>query len=922
MGDSSRTSASQDSPDFIYVCSADVTTIVSTLYPRRRLESISSDLEHLNGGLQSSASSISGLSLFQNSGSSEAIYRITTRWAHELQQPVAFEPVTTSAPENGYSSRRVDSFLQPEWDHDQLWDAVVGIEEFVSNESSPGTGSWCILLGRAAGQSLCTFKGALLDVPDVDTIDPGSLIHLPSEFASLQNYRDDIEELLSCGDLPEASEVIEDNIPGLVRLTHAFQAAFDKRISDYEQNSDFVGAHSWCCKRRNFNRLVAEENGQRRLYSMLNEIKLDKEESLSWSQRIMDSCATWIRSLHRSFEVYGKEVLHRSDIVHRLRDKMWYVAEVRPSAAYEEVRLIASALKVMGKPKQPPRTRLAPPLRHWSGPRISSGGLQAKTEAQTLDILGTPSDYGGPNKLSDDQSKTLHLWMERNTVENLCAGEERIHKLCMEIRKAVDQITVESSPLLSSSLFARENATTSSERTSRLNSPLWPLQAGTNRFNLLTLQTNVAPSIDSLSSASSHPLSARSSRDNLETRSPAMTNRSSAPFWSPVMTEARSPSSATSIGSSQTHAAGGHRVRQQNNTSMKTSNHDLLERLRQRIYGLLLSELAATTFGKGSETDCAFWTGLGGDLSIKHLSSLHQNFAVTTDESSFDDYFDFNQAFRVLIRRFEVTPNPFTKLEILQYIDTLLTPFMAEQDFAGNSGTESKLHSLALQKLKRQGGSQSNLKIEGFRRLLCDSSTRPAAIFRDLQYIAALVPCRILETTPQGKAFWNVAVAASSLKQEIRQLMVETADGIISYHSNNRGHRRAASTAQQERDSATFSGPSRTPSAEDIKRYTMSDAAYLLQITAKEGDPAAQRELATLYLTHPELMDHIIAPFSRPRDVFKEELENKWRKNQDTNRCDPMTMCVAHHWMSLSSKGGDALAKEYLRQREEMDRIG
>ena len=151
--------------------------------------------------------------------------------------------------------------------------------------------------------------------------------------------------------------------------------------------------------------------------------------------------------------------------------------------------------------------------------------------------------------------------------------------------------------------------------------------------------------------------------------------------------------------------------------------------------------------------------------------------------------------------------------------------------------------------------------------------------------------------------------------------MVETADSIIAYHSNNRGHGRSSSTAQQQRDSATFSAPSRTSSAEEVARYSMADAGYLLQITAREGDPVAQRELATLYLTHPELMDHIIAPFARPREVFKEELEAKWRSTRDRERCDPATMCVAHHWMSLSAKGGDALAKEYLRQREEMEAL-
>lgn len=207
--------------------------------------------------------------------------------------------------------------------------------------------------------------------------------------------------------------------------------------------------------------------------------------------------------------------------------------------------------------------------------------------------------------------------------------------------------------------------------------------------------------------------------------------------------------------------------------------------------------------------------------------------------------------------------------------------------------------------------------IRGFRDIFSRKTLRPVTIFRDLQFIAALLPSTVLQGTPQGKAFCNAAVAMAGLKSEARKIMVETAADIIAFHSNNRGHGQSSSTAQQQRDHAIFPTPS--PPAEDIGRYSMADAAYLLQITAKEGDPVAQRELATLYLTHPELMDRIIAPFSRPKEVFKEEIEGRWKRNQDPNRCDPNTMCVAHHWMSLSSKGGDALAKEYLRQREEMN---
>jgi hypothetical protein len=68
-------------------------------------------------------------------------------------------------------------------------------------------------------------------------------------------------------------------------------------------------------------------------------------------------------------------------------------------------------------------------------------------------------------------------------------------------------------------------------------------------------------------------------------------------------------------------------------------------------------------------------------------------------------------------------------------------------------------------------------------------------------------------------------------------------------------------------------------------------------------------------------MDHVIAPFALPGDVFKDEIEGKWKRDRDPERCDPQTMCVAHHWMVLGAKGGDALAREFLRQREEMERL-
>jgi chromatin assembly factor 1 subunit A len=89
-------------------------------------------------------------------------------------------------------------------------------------------------------------------------------------------------------------------------------------------------------------------------------------------------------------------------------------------------------------------------------------------------------------------------------------------------------------------------------------------------------------------------------------------------------------------------------------------------------------------------------------------------------------------------------------------------------------------------------------------------------------------------------------------------------------------------------------------------------------ITAKEGNPVAQRELAILYLTHPELLPRVTLPLTLPRDTFKAEM--MYRRDKDS-KSDPQSMCLALHWMQLSASGGDTLARNRLREREEFDSI-
>src|SRR5690606_20678893 len=125
------------------------------------------------------------------------------------------------------------------------------------------------------------------------------------------------------------------------------------------------------------------------------------------------------------------------------------------------------------------------------------------------------------------------------------------------------------------------------------------------------------------------------------------------------------------------------------------------------------------------------------------------------------------------------------------------------------------------------------------------------------QYVAAFVPASILDMTELGKAFWDTALAALGLKQDVKNIMVEMADEIVGYQARQRNPDRSAN---QDRNG---------PGSEFFERYTLKDAAQMLMITAKEGDAAAQRELAIFYLTNPGDLPRIIKPLSKPKDTFR-----------------------------------------------------
>ncbi|KAJ4377242.1 hypothetical protein N0V83_000065 [Neocucurbitaria cava] len=337
--------------------------------------------------------------------------------------------------------------------------------------------------------------------------------------------------------------------------------------------------------------------------------------------------------------------------------------------------------------------------------------------------------------------------------------------------------------------------------------------------------------------------------------------------------------------------------------------------------------------------------------------------------------FPYNVAFRRLLSKFETHPNPFSKLHALYELELLIIaslssrsgrsynnrretlppvpqsptlgamPELSSREPATHTSRaqnleeaianceERRSHSMNVERasnaspLPNRSGARSpvgppstDMIVEVIQGLLRDANIRPKTLFRDLQYIASFVPAQMLDKTARGKAFWDVGLAALGLKQDVCRIMVELVDEVITQNSKRDAVVKQSNGATAEKTGITSTLP--PPIDEPVSRYTMEDAARMLLITAKEGDAVAERELAIFYLTSPELVHRTVLPLTKPSEVFKTELLNRERKaSQDPARSDPMTMCVAQHWMEHSMRGGDQLAAKYLRQRSELESI-
>lgn len=359
--------------------------------------------------------------------------------------------------------------------------------------------------------------------------------------------------------------------------------------------------------------------------------------------------------------------------------------------------------------------------------------------------------------------------------------------------------------------------------------------------------------------------------------------------------------------------------------------------------------------------------------------------------------FPFKKAYQRLLNMFCVHPNPYAKLNALNDLENLIVASLSSngskkarwnRSDAGSSavgeysadhrptpleGTIDNVRERRSQALQSSvaghrpsGNSRSGAETRSIisatsgqtdaitkelQLLFRDAGIRPKSLFRDLQLIASFVPPSVLDKGEKGKAFWNTGLAALKLKSEVCRTMMEVADETVAAHTQVHKVSKEGAFAPEPSPSANGTPP--PPST----MFKLEDAGKMWAITAKEGFPTAQRELALFYLSNPEFVERTTLPLSKPREVFRQTMMEKYGRNDRSRlstggpgtgalgnptsttrgsvgsgnglveslgsggnegdvRNDPGLMCVAFHWMGAAEQGGDELAASFLRQNE------
>lgn len=684
-------------------------------------------------------------------------------------------------------------------------------------------------------------------------------------------------------------------------------------------------------------------------------------------ERAMQRCGVLEDQLglyEAAYQALRKNVRTFMSGLEELRLKLWYTSQVTHSDAYLEARNVVAALSHMTLPSMQPTTHLHGSYREQLRPstsRSSRSSIFGEPQNDTMKLLKAPTEHGGPRKLADEQIESILNWLQQFGIDNFCKGEERLHRFCMEIQLVIRSLTRDtmklSPELWSSELFTRErlaydvqtfsvSSAPASTRpasvfsdaisaTSNLSRPIMRSSDSDVRSIMSDERSSVRRgsrgSVYSVFQRSLLPPDLASSLSSYGRTSSANTTTSeifSRPSQSVTSYSVYSRTPSILHGSLPNFGP-------RPATSLKEKKR-FQDQLRKGLVSLLLSDLGCLVWSRGCETDS--WINevqLDPSIDARCKKRMTNNALQVPKQKGAPDLLRRNSDTQIASGSMVISNSVDNGIDdgaedgdmtYLGDLGDVLTSLSKQVDPVGKLRACVDLHAMAIEQLSTMQRSRPPPRNDSTHRrrslngppedsttdiaidladlslaqgsMLTDAEIvehlkqqlarlKPLTIFRDLQFVAVFASAESLEDKAAGKALLNLGMAALEYKKELCSSMVDVAHQIVAADAIKR-------QLGSERD------------------QPLLKAARYWKVAARESNPVAQRELALLYLMHPEMLEVVTLPLSTSADIFRDEMMWDQQVQGNNNR---QALCLAMHWMQLAAANHDEVAQRRLNER-------
>lgn len=229
---------------------------------------------------------------------------------------------------------------------------------------------------------------------------------------------------------------------------------FQNAVKSCQSNFEYQQAYLWWKALQDLRTFCVGDLSRGIFEEGLRDLVQRKQHNINLQRGLLTDFEALAGSVEQLMARYKDILTALEDQRKTLRLKMWYVCDVKHSGTYGDALSVTRALRAMidiQRQKQPPS------IASWARQRLRPLPSNDKAAMQALDTLAAPKDHGGPTKLADQQAELTSRWLTKNSVENFCKGEERIHRFCHEIQKCANRLVgsnIHESPVLwSSNLF-------------------------------------------------------------------------------------------------------------------------------------------------------------------------------------------------------------------------------------------------------------------------------------------------------------------------------------------------------------------------------------------------------------------------------------------------------------------------------------